>query len=178
MALYLDVGLIPVCLFVVVPSAPPDAEVPSVFRFPWHLIPFIVIILMLLVALFTYYLRIAGIIHAIILALKERRKLKGIKQDKSAFNINQGSFSTAGFNAPSFHSYQRELFYEDALDLALFEEKKDNEFSVELDEELQHSDSQESVEMSCVMEEESKDEQPIHDTLKEMFDTLEIRVTP
>ena len=173
MALYLDVALTPLCLFVVVPSAPPDAEVPSVFRFPWHLIPFIIIILVLLVALFTYYLRIADIIHAIILAIKERSKLKGTKQDKSALKMNQENFSTAGFNDPSFHSYQRELFYEDGLDLPLFEDKKDNEFSVELDEELQHSDSQESVEMSCVMEEESKDEKPIHDTLKEMFDTVE-----
>lgn len=87
--------------------------------------------------------------------------------------MTQGNFSTADLNAPSFHSYQRELFYEDALDLALFEDKKDNEFSIELAEELQHSDSQESVEMSCVMEEESKDEKPIHDTLKEMFDTVD-----
>lgn len=128
---------------------------------------------MLLVALFTYCLRIADIIDAIILAIKERRKLKGVKHDKNAFRITQGNFSTAGLNASSFHSYQRELFYEDDLNFALFEDTKDIEFSVEFDEELQHSDSEESVEMSCVMEEESKDEKPIRDTLKEMFDTVD-----
>ena len=66
------------------------------------------------------------------------------------------------------------MFYEEGLNYAFFEmeKTKDIEFSVRLDdEENQSSGSEESVEISCEMEEETFDKKHGHDTLSEMFDT-------
>ena len=127
--------------------------------------------------LITYYLRIPDIIEAIILAMKDRRKkTKGSKPDES-LNLTKGNFSVAGLKESSFHSYQRELFYDDALNYAMFEkDTKAIEFSIHLEEEKQSSGSEESVEISCVMEEESYDKKRANDSLSEMFDTKDDNV--
>lgn len=65
------------------------------------------------------------------------------------------------------------MFYEEGLNYALFEMEatKAIEFSVRLDdEENQSSGSEESVEISCELEEETFDKKHRHDTLSEMFD--------
>ena len=150
------------------PATSPPASPPSL-QFPWHLIPFMVLLFILIVILITYYLRIPEIIEAIILAMKDGRKKT--KADES-LNLTKGNFSVAGFKASSFHSYQRELFYDEALNYAMFEkDTKAVEFSVHLEEEKQNSGSEESVEISCTMEEESDDRKRANDSLSEMFDT-------
>ena len=125
--------------------------------------------------LFTYYLRIPDIVDALILAIKEkRRQLDASKVDNQSLNLTKGNFSTEGFKTSLFHSYQREVFYEEGLNYAFFEKgaTKAIEFSVRLDdEENQSSGSEESVEISCEMEEETFDKKHGHDTLSEMFDT-------
>ena len=122
--------------------------------------------------LITYYLRIPDLIEAIIIAMKDRKKkTKASKADES-LSLTKGNFSVAGLKASTFHSYQRELFYDDALNYAMFEkDTKAIEFSVHLEEEKQGSGSEESVEISCVMEEESDDKKRANDSLSEMFDT-------
>ena len=160
--------------FIVPPSPPPEGDTQSVLPFPWHLIPFMVIIFILIVIFIAHYLRIADIIDAIILILKDKkRKEKASKKEKRNLDMIKGNFSTAGFKASTFHSYQRELFYEDALNFSLFENTKAIEFSIQLDEEHQSSESRESVEIACVMGEESRDTKPLSDSLSEMFDPVE-----
>ena len=95
------------------------------------------------------------------------------KADNQSLNLPKGNFSTEGFKASLFHSYQREVFYEEGLNYDFFEMEatKAIEFSVRLDdEENQSSGSEESVEISCEMEEETFDKKHGHDTLSEMFD--------
>lgn len=122
----------------------------------------------------TYYLRVPDIVHALILAIKEkRRQMNASKADNQSPSLTKGTFSTEGFKTSHFHSYQREVFYEEGLNYALFEMEatKAIEFSVRLDdEENQSSGSEESVEISCELEEETFDKKHRHDTLSEMFD--------
>ena len=95
------------------------------------------------------------------------------KVDNQSPSLTKGNFSTEGFKTSLFHSYQRDVFYEEGLNYAFFETEatKTIEFSVRLnDEENQSSGSEESVEISCEMEEETCDETHGHDTLSEMFD--------
>jgi len=154
------------------PSQPPTVEVsPVALQFPWNLIPFLIIILILIVVLITYYLRIPDVIEAIIFATKDRRKrIKASKPDEN-LNLTKGNFA-ASFKASTFHSYQRELIYDDALNYALFEKNtKAIEFSIHLDEEEQDSGTDESVEISCELGEEYADKKQGHDSLGDMFDT-------
>lgn len=130
------------------------------------------IIFLIIVVLITYYLRIPDIVDAIILAIKEKRKQTRASKLDRDLDITKGNFSTAGFKASAFHSYQRELFYDETLNYALFETgTKAIEFSIHLEEEEQCSGSEESVEISCVMEEESADKKQGYDSLSELFDT-------
>ena len=70
------------------------------------------------------------------------------------------------------------MFYDDALNYAMFEKNtKTVEFSFHLEEEQQGSGSEESVEISCVMEEESADKKEVNDSLSEMFDTMNSKDT-
>lgn len=65
------------------------------------------------------------------------------------------------------------MFYGDELNYAMFEKNtKAVEFSFHLEEDQQSSESEESVEISCVMEEESADKTQVNDSLSEMFDTM------
>ena len=94
------------------------------------------------------------------------------KADNQSPNLTKGNFSTEGFKTSLFHSYQREVLYEEGLNYSLFEMEatKAIEFSVRLDdEENQSSGSEESVEISCELEEETFDKKYGHDTLSEMF---------
>lgn len=129
---------------------------------------------MIIVVLITYYLRIPEIVEAIILAIKEkRRQMKESKTDNASLDLTKGNFSTEGLKTSNFHSYQREVFYEEALNYAFFETEvtKAIEFSVHLDDEERKSlGSEESVEISCEMEEETADRKQEHDTLSTMFD--------
>lgn len=105
---------------------------------------------------------------------RTRRQTKASKPNNQSGNLTKGNFSTEGFKTSLFHSYQREVFYEDELNYAFFEMEatKAIEFSVRLDnEENQSSGSEESVEISCEMEEETFDKKRGHDTLSELFDT-------
>lgn len=157
-----------------VPSHPPSDEAPPpTLLFPWHLIPFIIVILILTLALLTYYLRIPNIVDTIIISIKDKRKkTKAAKSDQSR-NLNEGNFFPAGFKASAFHSYQREIFYDDALNYAMFEKNtKAVEFSFHLEEDQQSLGSEESVEISCVMEEESADKTQVNNSLSEMFDIM------
>lgn len=156
------------------PSYPTDKpDTPAPLQFPWHLIPFLVIIFLILVVLVTYYLRIPDLVEVIILAIKEKRKqIKESKQNNDNRGLRKGNFSTEGLQTSQFHSYQREVFYEEALNYAFFEmaAMKTIEFSVRLkDEDHQSSGSEESVEISCEMEEETADKKRWSDTLSEMF---------
>ena len=158
-----------------VPSHPTDAPVtPPGLQFPWHLVPFLVIIFVIIVVLFTYYLHIPDIVDAVILAIKDkRRQMKASKPNDASLDLTKGNFSTEGLKTSHFHSYQREVFYEEALNYAFFETEatKAIEFSVHLDDEKeQSSGSEESVEISCEMEVETANRKQEHDTLSEMFD--------
>lgn len=129
----------------------------------------------IIVVLFTYYLRIPDIVDTLILAIKDkRRQMNASKPKDQSLNLTKGNFSTEGFKTSLFHSYQREVFYEEGLNYAFFETEatKAIEFSVHLDDEGdQSSRSEESVEISCEMEEETPDRKQGHDSLSEMFDT-------
>ena len=158
------------------PTGKPDR--PPILKFPWHLTPFLVIIFIILVVLATYYLRVPDIVQAIILAVKEKRKKEkeskanDLDLDTANLDLRKGNFSTEGLQTSHFHSYQREVFYEEALNYAFFEKAamKTVEFSVRLDDEnQQNSESEESVEISCEMEEETVNKKQGSDTLSEMF---------
>ena len=100
--------------------------------------------------------------------------MKASKPNNQSINLTKGNFSTEGFKTSLFHSYQREVFYEEGLNYAFFEMEatKAIEFSVRLDdEENQSSRSEESVEISCELEEETFDKKRGHDTLSELFDS-------
>ena len=163
--------MFPLMIFSAPSHRPGDSATPAL-KFPWHLIPFLVFLFLIIVVLFTYYLRTPDIIGTIILALKERRKhMKASKQNKR-FNLTKRNLSIAGFESSTFHSYQRELFYDATLNYGMFEQSKTKaiEFSVHFDEE-QFSGREESVEISCVMGEEPANKKQGHDSLDEMFDT-------
>ena len=125
--------------------------------------------------LLTYYLRVPDVIDALIHAIKDkRRQMKASKPNNQSINLTKGNFSTEGFKTSLFHSYQREVFYEEGLNYAFFEMEatKAIEFSVRLDdEENQSSGSEESVEISCKLEEETFVKKRGHDTLSELFDS-------
>ncbi|KAL9955531.1 hypothetical protein ACROYT_G036867 [Oculina patagonica] len=158
-----------------VPSYPTDDPVTTpALQFPWHLVPFLVIIFVIAVVLITYYLHVPDIVETIILAIKEkRRQMKASKPDNASLDLTKGNFSTEGLKTSHFHSYQREVFYEEALNYAFFETEatKAIEFSVHLDDEKeQSSGSEESVEISCEMGEETAARKQENDTLRKMFD--------
>ncbi|KAJ7371005.1 hypothetical protein OS493_028624 [Desmophyllum pertusum] len=159
----------------VTPSRPTDDSVaPTALQFPWHLIPFLVIIFLIIVVLITYYLHIPDVIYAIILAIKEKRRQMKASKPNTNLDLTKGNFSTEGFKASPFHSHQREMSVcEEPLNYAIFETAamKAIEFSVFLDEEGQSSGSEESLEISCEMEEEIIDQKQGYDTLSEMFDS-------
>jgi len=148
---------------------------PPASQFPWHLTPFLFIIFVIIVVLLTYYLHVPAVVDALIHAIKDkRRQMKASKQNNHSINLTKGNFSTEGFKTSPFHSYQREVFYKEGLNYAFFEMEatKAIEFSVRLDdEENPSSGSEESVEISCEMEEETFDKKRGHDTLSELFDT-------
>lgn len=159
-----------------VPSHPTDDPVtPPALQFPWHLVPFLVIIFIIAVVIITYYLHIPDIAETIILAIKEKkRQMKALKPNNASLDLTKGNFSTEGLKTSHLHSYQREVFYEEALNYAFFETEatKAIAFSVNLDNEREESSgSEESVEISCEMEEETADRKQEHDTLSKMFDT-------
>ena len=168
-------------IFRLAPSHPTeDSVTPPSFRFPWHLTPFLVIIFVIIVVLFTYYLRVPDLVDALILAFKEkRRQMNASKADNQSSSLTKGNFSTEGFKTSLFHSYQREVFYKEGLNYAFFEVEatKAIEFSVRLDDdENQSSVSEESVEISFEMEEETFDKKHGHDTLSEMFDPSDTEI--
>ncbi|KAJ7370962.1 hypothetical protein OS493_028575 [Desmophyllum pertusum] len=115
-----------------------DSVAPTALQFPWHLIPFLVIIFLIIVVLITYYLHIPDVIYAIILAIKEKRRQMKASKPNTNLDLTKGNFSTEGFKASPFHSHQREMSVcEEPLNYAIFETAamKAIEFSVFLDEE-------------------------------------------
>lgn len=77
------------------------------------------------------------------------------------------------FEASTFHSYQRELFYDATLNYAMFEKNMTRaiEFSIHLDEEDQSAGPEEAVEISCVLGDEYANGKQASGSLSEMFDT-------
>ena len=126
-----------------------------------------------MLVLATYYLRNSLLVSSVIVAIKHRRKaVKETKPACSKVSLTQSNFSTAGFGLSPIHS-QRDLFYDDTLNYDFFETGAGNpiEFSVRLDEELEHrSEFEEPAGTSCATEEEFPDQDPFNDSLSQLFD--------
>ncbi|XP_073245305.1 uncharacterized protein [Porites lutea] len=153
------------------PSSPAVDLTTSTLTFPWHLIPFVVISLVIFVVLVTYCFRIPDITEKIFLALKERKtQITRSRQEKS-FDVMKGNVLN-NFEASTFHSYQRELFYDATLNYAMFEKSTTRaiEFSIHLDEEDQSAGPEEAVEISCVLGDEPANGKQGGGSLSEMFD--------
>ena len=131
-----------------------------------------VISLVIFVALVTYCLRVPDITEKIFLAFKERKKQITRSRQEKSFDVMKGDVFKH-FEASTFHSYQRELFYDATLNYAMFEKSTTRaiEFSIHLDEEDQSAGPEEAVEISCVLGDEPANGKQASGSLSEMFDT-------